>query len=206
MNRLHTVCLLVLAAGFALVPRAEILPGDTRDRVVAELGQPNGTFTRGDREVLLYPHGTVEFRDGKALKIALSDPAEVAAREAAKAEAKRAAEEARQASIREGGEKIRDLLGNENFKNQPPAERIRALDRIASLHPGTPMPPEYDEARRELAGKNADEEARKAMDEKKKRLEDLKDSQSKLSSAKRRRFNRTNGDEMKALEKELEKP
>ncbi len=206
MNRFLTACLLVLAADCASIAHAELLPGDTKARVLSELGDPKGSVIQGDREVLLYPNGTVEFRDGKALKIALSDPAEVAARETAIAEARRVELEAREASIREGEEKIRLILETDRFKSMTPAERIRTLDRIALLHPGTPMPPEYDAARRALAGKPAAQQGDAALDEKKKRLEDLKEAQSKLSSAKRRRFNRTHGEEMKALEQELEKP
>ena len=206
MNRMQTVRLIAAAAGFASVLRAEIQPGDTKSKVVAELGDPNGSFLQGDREVFLYANGTVEFRDGKALKIALTSPEETAAREAEQAEARRVEEEARQASILEGGEKIRLILETERFKRMPPLEKVRTLDRIRKLHPGTPMPPEYDAAREAIAEKAKSTEAETAVSEKEKRLQELTDSQSKLSSAKRRRFNRTHGEEMKALEKELEKP
>ena len=176
------------------------------EKVIAELGEPNGTFMQGDRDVLLYPNGTIEFRDGKALKIALVDPAEIAARDAAKAEAQRIEDEARQATIREGEEKIRLILETERFKNMTPAERVRTFDRIRRLHPGTPMPMEYETARDALAEKAKTAGAESAVSDKEKRLQELKDAQSKLSSAKRRRFNRTHSDEMKALEKELAKP
>ena len=124
MNRMQTVRLIAAAAGFASVLRAEIQPGDTKAKVVAELGDPNGSFLQGDREVFLYANGTVEFRDGKALKIALTSPEETAAREAEQAEARRVEEEARQASILEGGEKIRLILETERFKRMPPLEKV----------------------------------------------------------------------------------
>ena len=206
MNRMQTVCLILCSSGFAAGLRAEIRTGETKDKVIAELGEPNGTFMQGDRDVLLYPNGTIEFRDGKALKIALVDPAEIAARDAAKAEAQRIEDEARQATIREGEEKIRLILETERFKNMSPAERVRTFDRIRRLHPGTPMPMEYETARDALAEKARTAGAESAVSDKEKRLQELKDAQSKLSSAKRRRFNRTHSDEMKALEKELAKP
>lgn len=206
MNRLQTACLMLAAAGFAPGLRAEILPGDSKAKVIAEIGEPKGSFIQGDRLVLLYPNGTVEFRGEQALKIALDSPEEIAVREAEKAEEKRIEDEARQASIRVGEEKIRLILETERYRNMPPAEKVRTLDRIRRLHPGTPMPPEYETAR-SAATRQAEAGAEEtAMDEKEKRLQELKDAQSKLSSAKRRRFNRTHGDEMKALEKELGKP
>ena len=206
LKRMHTACLILAATGLAPVLRAEVMQGDSKAKVIEELGEPNGSFMQGDRDVLLYPNGTIEFRDGKALKIALIDPQEVAAREAARAEAKRVEEEARQAAIREGEEKIRLILETERFKNMSPAEKVRTLDRIQRLHPGTPMPVEYETARDALKKQSKTEEAGTALSDKEKRLQELKDAQSKLSSAKRRRFNRTHGDEMKALEKELTKP
>ena len=206
MKRLQTVCMAFAAASLMPGLRAEILPGDSKAKVIEELGEPSGAFIQGHRDVLLYPNGSVEFRDGKALKIALSSPEEVAAREAEQAEAKRVEEEARQTSIREGEEKIRLILETERYKKMPPAEKVRTLDRIRRLHPGTPMPPEYETARSETTKQVKTEEVDTAASDKEKRLQDLKDAQSKLSSAKRRRFNRTHGDEMKALEKELKKP
>jgi hypothetical protein len=144
---MQTACLILAVAGLAPILRAEVMQGDSKAKVIEELGEPSGSFMQGERDILLYPNGTIEFRDGKALKIALIDPQEVAARDAARAEAKRVEEEARQTSIREGEEKIRLILETERFKNMSPAERVRTLDRIRRIHPGTPMPVEYETAR-----------------------------------------------------------
>lgn len=205
MNRTHVLCLL-MAAALPGVLHAEILPGDPRSKVIDELGDPSGRIAEKERETLLFKNGSVEIRDGKVFKVAITSPEDVATREEELAERKRIREERKQTLIREGEEKIRLLLETERFKKLPPLEQVRLLDRIRGTNPGTPMPPEYEQAREAAAGRKEADAKDAGASEKEKRLEALKEQESKLSSHKRRRFTRQNGEEIKALEQELKKP
>ncbi|MFO1491952.1 MAG: hypothetical protein U1F87_13835 [Kiritimatiellia bacterium] len=205
MNRTHVLCLL-MAAALPGALHAEILPGDPRSKVIDELGNPSGRIAEKERETLLFKNGSVEIRDGRVFKVAITSPEDVATREEELAERKRLREERRQTLIREGGEKVRLLLETERFKKLPPLEQVRLLDRIRGTNPGTPMPPEYDQAREALARQKKEQAKDSGVSDQEKRLQDLKDQESKLSSHKRRRFTRQNGEEIKALEEELKKP
>ena len=49
---------------------AEIGVGDSRNEVIRQAGQPTSRAKRGDREILLYPHGgRVELIDGKVAEV-----------------------------------------------------------------------------------------------------------------------------------------
>ncbi|MFO1492872.1 MAG: hypothetical protein U1F87_18625 [Kiritimatiellia bacterium] len=101
---------------------AEILPGDPRAKVIDELGDPSGRIAEKERETL-FKNGSVEIRDGRVFKVAITSPAEVATREQELVERKRIREERRQTLIREGEEKVRLLLETERFKKLPPLSR-----------------------------------------------------------------------------------
>jgi hypothetical protein len=68
--------------------------GDTHDEVVAELGRPAGSASVGASTILFYDRGEVKLRDGAVTSFSLVTPQELAARQAAEAEAQQRREEA----------------------------------------------------------------------------------------------------------------
>ncbi len=65
-----------LAVGWSINLEAGVREGMSRLQVVAEWGQPTGSFTAGGKEVLMYSHGRrVELRDGVVVAVAASAPA-----------------------------------------------------------------------------------------------------------------------------------
>ncbi|QHI69339.1 hypothetical protein [Tichowtungia aerotolerans] len=50
-----------------------VQPGDSRDSVIAELGEPKGSMLQGEMEVILFPKGTVTLRNGIVTNSDISD-------------------------------------------------------------------------------------------------------------------------------------
>jgi uncharacterized protein YwbE len=70
---------LLLLLFFAASARADIGIGDTREVVIQQLGQPTAKARRGEREILMYPHGgRVELVDGKVADVKGPLPAPIA--------------------------------------------------------------------------------------------------------------------------------
>lgn len=79
----------VLAALFLLATSlpAEVVPGSSRDQVLAEFGPPRGSTKAGAKEILSYPFARVLLEGGRVTEIALLGPLPKAAPSAAPAAA-----------------------------------------------------------------------------------------------------------------------
>ena len=68
--------LLILISSLAAVGQGinGVTPGMSRADVIALLGTPQGSLTRGADEIVLFSNGTVTFREGKLLSCKLSSP------------------------------------------------------------------------------------------------------------------------------------
>ena len=139
---LLTTFLLLADTGAAEDPQ----PGDDRQSVIQQLGKPRGRMRMGDRETLVYDRGMVELSTGVVSKVNLVTAEEVAAREAARAEAARLAELAWRARVEEGERAREALLEDTALKTNSPAAQVAAWQQFQREHPDVAPPAEFQQA------------------------------------------------------------
>lgn len=144
----RTALALVLAC--VGVAASGVKPGDDEATVRAELGAPIGQYKIGDRTMMTFERGDVEFVGGKVVRSELVSAEEAKQRrERREREAAEAAERARIAKekrIAEGTDIYQRKLNDPSFMNAPAAERVAFWNGFKAKYPEVPLGPEYQQA------------------------------------------------------------
>lgn len=163
---MKTISILLVALLLLLsVPRtvSAAMVGDTKDAVLAELGQPDGYLGTATREVFTYERGHVELADGIVISAELISEEE-AVRRRLKREAEEAArlerERERRERLRTEGTDIRlRRLADSDFMTASAAQRLAFWQQFRKHYPMVQLGDEYGAALREreleLAAENA---------------------------------------------------
>lgn len=166
MHEQHATCSRTLILIFCLVLAVRVTavqPGDDEVAVRAELGPPVGQYKLGERTIMSFERGEVEFVDGKVTRSELISVEEAAQRKARRErEAAEAAERARIAKekrIVEGQEIYQRKISDPAFMNSSATERFTFWNGFKTKYPEVPLGPEYDQARSEY---NLEQQARRA--------------------------------------------
>ncbi len=145
-------CLSVSAAGSG-VPVAN--PGDTTAEVMAKLGKPQGTITRGRITTFYYDRGMVNFRDGRVHTAFLVTPEEAERirqeREKSEEQARLQAEAQRQRLTFEGEEALRQVRADKAFEKRPAADRLAFWQDFAQRYPYTDISTDLAQAQAVVA-------------------------------------------------------
>lgn len=120
-------------------PLAAVDSGDTREAVIAELGQPTGTASVGSSAILFYDRGEVKLRDGRVTTVNLVSAETLAAREAAEAEALQRREEAELARLErleaQGRATYAAKKADTRFATLPALEQLTFWRTFAARYP-----------------------------------------------------------------------
>lgn len=125
--------------------------GDTRDTVLTELGSPSGHIRGGGIEILYYPRGIVQLRDGRVTAVEWRSEEETRARLLAELEARRRMEAARRSRRALGEDALRAMIESEDYRMMSPSERIERLAEFSRNHPEVSIAGPLLEAQRALA-------------------------------------------------------
>lgn len=121
--------------------------GDGYDKVKKAYGKPIGQVYRGKLEVLIYPRGQVELRDGKVSKIKMQDKTAYTAQLIRKAERLRMERDGNDTVNDETGRaKLAEVLADPEFDAKPLAEQINYWRKFKRDFPGVNVDPFYQEA------------------------------------------------------------
>ncbi len=150
MRQFFGISLLLLAVVIAGPPAVAVQSGDTRDAVIAELGQPAGRMTSGTLEVLSFARGVVELRDGRVVTSTVVSAEEAAARRLER-ESRRAAlvaaqEAERQQRYEEGSRLKADTLGDPLFHSRSAYAQLQFWRSFQSRYPEVPVEVELADA------------------------------------------------------------
>ena len=146
------VIILTATAAWAADPQV----GDSKDRVLDNLGNPKGRMSIKNMEVLFYDRGSIELLDGKVSMVKLVTAEQLARQQAAQAEQEKRSAEARKKLIAEGEVEKQRLLDDPAFARKSPAEQAEAWRKFAAKYPGVSVAGEI-----EAANADAAEEARR---------------------------------------------
>jgi hypothetical protein len=119
-----------------LVAATSVQRGDTVADVRAALGAPRGEVSKGDKLVLYYESGEVEFNQGTAVRVALRTPEEQAEQESRAARI-REEREARRQEMAIEGVALRDrTLANEEFRATSLSYQVGFWENFSRSYPG----------------------------------------------------------------------
>lgn len=139
-NRIRVGLSVAVLCGGVAVSASGVQPGDSREAVIREMGQPAGLLRAQDREWLSWPRGRVELKDGLVVAIDLLTPRELDAklqREAAEAAAaQQAARERKQKQDEEGRQVFARLLSSETVREASPARQVALWEDFMRNYPG----------------------------------------------------------------------
>jgi len=121
--------------------------GDGYDKVKKAYGKPTGQVYRGKLEVLIYPRGQVELRDGKVSKIKMQDKDAYNSQLIRKAQRLRMErEEGDTVDDETGKARLAEILADPDFDAKPLAEQINYWRKFKRDFPGVNVDPFYQEA------------------------------------------------------------
>jgi len=183
-----TAALLVFgSAGALLADDIEI--GDTRDGVINTLGKPDGRAVLGDTEVLYFPRGQVDIKDGNVVRLDMISPAELDARRQSRLKAE-------QEQRGQAAEQQTQLMAQKNAQPEPAPtgpqlaqmsgeEQVAYWMNYQRKNPGANVSAQLRTARAQVA-----EDARKKAEIEQKIEEGMKYPPYKMSASKLRRYRR----------------
>ena len=155
MNTKRNRRLLATAAALGLMatvacaaPPPSANPGDTTDDVIAKLGKPQGSMTRGKLTTYYYDRGMVYFIDGRVQSATLVTPEEAARlrREQDKADEQRRVQlAAQQKATADGLEERNEHHADATFQARPASERQAYWQSFHKRHPDIDVSAELDE-------------------------------------------------------------
>ena len=128
----------LIAAVACAAPPPSANPGDTTDDVIAKLGKPQGSMTRGRLTTYYYDRGMVYFIEGRVQSATLMTPEEAARlrREQDKADQlKREQLAAQQQATADGQEELKDHRADAAFLARPATERLAYWENFHKRHP-----------------------------------------------------------------------
>jgi len=129
----------------------DIRVGDPAELVRALLGEPRGYLGSAGHEILVYPRGKIEIRDGLVVDVDLvsSEEAERLRSERERALAQRRAQEARERErLRIEGIKVKeDALSDPGFPSLSPSARLAFWREFSMTYPDVPVDLELAKAR-----------------------------------------------------------
>jgi hypothetical protein len=158
--------------------------GDPRAQVIRLLGKPKGRASAGELETLAYDRGVVELTTGHVTRVRLVTAELLAQRIAAQEAAARANAERQRERIA-AGEKARDeLLQNDAYTTNSPAEKVAAWEQFRQAHPDVSPPAEFQQAVSAKAEEERKAQAAAALAAAKEK------DKPRLSSSKRRKMGR----------------
>lgn len=200
MKTLASFILVFTLCGFAPVASSadEVKVGDSRDAVLKALGDPSGTASFGTSEVLHYPRGQVDLKDGKVVGSTVISQAEFDRRERQRAaEAERLQKEAAERAA--AAPPPAALAPAPNTREMSPAEEVAYWETYQRENPGAPVSGQLAAARQ-----RAEEQARKDAEIEAKVQEGMRDPPSDMSSRKMRKYRRGRSEsQLEAREKQL---
>ena len=132
---------------------AEIQIGDTRERVLEVLGQPQGLMQLNDREWLLYPRGQLQLEENRVVRMDIEDPETFALRqerermETAARQQRRQIERAQR--ILDGEAERNRLLADIELINASPEARYRVWSDFQRTYPEVSAGPHLFQAQAE---------------------------------------------------------
>ncbi len=125
--------------------------GDSRDRVLAELGSPSGHIRGGGIEILYYPMGVVQLREGRVTIVEWRSEEDTRARQRAEWEARQRIEAARRSRRARGDAALRELVESAGYRMMSPAEQIERLAEFSRMYPEVSIAGPLLDAQRALA-------------------------------------------------------
>lgn len=135
--------------------------GDSRDSVIADIGEPGGFMASGDMETLFYKRGTVMLERGKVISVQIRSAEKQKQIEAEKLQAlddeREAKDRARKAHIEKGRAEKRRLLESEEFKSLPPHERLAQWRSFQHTYPDVSIEEILKTEGREARGADTEE-------------------------------------------------
>ena len=136
-----------------------VAPGDSREAVFAELGQPTGLIQTTDGELLYFARGSVELRAGKVVKADLVS--EEALRQRRQAEAAARAQRAkgdvvRRAQLKAEGEAVmKQWLADPDFLTADPEVQVARWQDFMRRYPDVPAAGHLVAAQKRLEARQA---------------------------------------------------
>lgn len=127
---------LLSASVVPLVASTAVQRGDSVADVRAALGAPRGELSKGDKQVLYYERGEVEFHQGSAVRVALRTPEEQAEQETRAARIREEREFRRQELAIEGVALRDRTLANEEFRATPLSYQVGFWENFSRSYPG----------------------------------------------------------------------
>jgi hypothetical protein len=162
--------------------------GDTREVVIKKIGKPVGRLSMGDKEILSYPRGFVEFRDGGVTAVKMIGAEEAAALQQKREQAALSAATESAQRVQEGKDERNRLMEDPDFANKSAAEKVAVWEEFRRKYPDVSVPDEYNQAVGQ-ARTGASGAAPEVTAEERK-------PKPKLSSSKRRRYVRAHDTNM----------
>ncbi len=148
---IHGIFLVAVSAGQLWAGEIEV--GDSREEVIQEVGQPQGTMLSSRMETLFYERGTVTLRDRKVVHARLKTAEEVVrekARRRKEAVARKVAQEQERERRIEEGKALKAWATNDSeFKQSSPAERLDYWRKFQKTYPKISVGEEIASAERE---------------------------------------------------------
>lgn len=169
-------CLLIffMATVFVGVSASAVEKGDTREAVIAELGQPQGMIKADDYELLTYGRGKVEIRDGVVVSSNLMTAEELTARRRSAAiaaeQARIAASERRERNRQRGLEVKAKMIESPAFLEASGNRRVEILNGFHRQYPSVDITELLLPA---MAEKMEEDKERRAEAKRKKEIADL---------------------------------
>ncbi len=160
--------------------------------VIDALGEPSGSLSGGSTEILYYPLGEVELKDGKVESSTMVTQQEfderVAEREKVKAQRLEQQAVTRQKRTEAGKAELERVLANESFAKKPAGARLVFWRDFNRKYPGVNVSEHLNTARSEV---NAASEKQARLEARLQRLQDeLKKPPSGTSSRQARKYRR----------------
>jgi hypothetical protein len=176
---------LIICLGLALLPvplRAQdsadaVSKGDSVDQVLEVLGEPKGTFQKGDFITYVYDQGVVDIVGEKVVYVDLLTEAEVRERKTAvrKAQAEQATRRTSQKRKNvEDGHRVRaQRLADKSFQEKPASERLAYWLSFQRRYPGVDVSSQVSAARADSRGEAESSAAARSLDDAKSRIRNI---------------------------------
>ena len=135
----------------------EIQLGDNLEAVRDAYGKPLGTANRGDLQIVMYPRGQVEMKNGKVVAIKMISERTYEAKKVRKAHRiemeKKLAEKEKEERLQQAEDKLAEVLADPAFDEKTPVEQVTFWRGFKKDNPELDIEPFLKEALSKLKDK-----------------------------------------------------